>query len=148
MRSYKSFLLLPFIALCSCASTAPEYYYGDKDPSLKEVAIIRSVKEDQSAWLAGFTAVFAANVKTMSRQTGPGTYEMIAPYRYRAMGVPIYVLPGTYVARVECVGGGFIITLDFPPISAEAGHEYQLECSGSSAHNMQPLVTKVPLAGV
>lgn len=147
MQAYKPFLLLPLIALCSCASTAPEYYYGNNTPSTKDVAIIRSVREDQSAWLAGLTAVFSATVMTVSRQTGPDTYEVVVPYKSRVVGVPIHVLPGAYVVRVQCVGGGFTITLDFPPISAEAGYEYQLECSGSTAHNMRPAIRKIPVTG-
>ena len=134
------------MALCSCVS-APEYYYGGKNPSLDEVSIIRGVKEDQSAWLNGLTAVFSANVISISRQVSPDNYQIVVPYKTRWVGTPIHVLPGTYIARVVCKGGGFDITLDFPPIAAEAGHEYQLECSGSSAYNMRPVIKRLPIAG-
>ena len=133
-------LLVLSAIVCGCAN-GPEYFYADQRTPLKDVAVIRGVREKQSIWLAGVTAVFQAEVTSI---TDTSTGKVIAPYKARGVGTPLYVLPGTYLVRVSCTGGGFIIALDFPLIAAEAGSEYQLECVGGTAHNMKPRIRRVP----
>jgi hypothetical protein len=132
--------ILVIVTIVGGCAIVPEYFYADPQTPLEDVAIIRGVSEGPSAWLAGITAVFQAQVTSI---IDVSTGKVVAPNKLRRVGTPLHVLPGNYLIRVSCSGGGFVIAVDFPVI-AQASWEYELKCAGSSAHNMKPTVRRVP----
>ncbi|KRA45087.1 hypothetical protein ASD72_07410 [Pseudoxanthomonas sp. Root630] len=134
-RTLVNALLLGFVALMGGCAIVP-----DPNESLDNVALIRGVTEDQSMWMAGLTAVFVGHVDSIyDARTGQ---RLEAPTLRRQRNL-FYVPPGTYVVRMDCNGGGFVVSLNFPEFTAKAGSEYQLRCSGN-LRNITPEIIEVP----
>ena len=134
-RTLVSALLLGFVVLLGGCAIVP-----DPNEPLDDVALIRGVNEDQSMWMAGLTAVFVGHVDSIYDASTGKRLEAPSLRRQRNL---FYVPPGTYVVRMECNGGGFVVNLNFPAFTAKAGSEYQLRCSGN-LRNITPEIIEVP----
>lgn len=138
-------IVLLFVAVSATNAAEADYLGVSKSSPLAEVALLRgmsNVTRNKGArillsWSTGFWASIAS--VTVEGQSKPS----LKAKPFGAIG-DVYVGPGNYVVRVQCHGAGFKITQDFPPISAEPGYAYLLECYGTTAHNMRTRINKLP----
>lgn len=132
--------------LAGCTVKGPLYMYPDSSLPTDRIALIQAVGEDQSSWNP-IDSRFIALILGISSGEGKiegGSKSFAAPFQ--DLPTELYVLPGTYNLSIRCLGGGFSMGMGLPPLVVQPGYVYEIECSGTVAANVKPVIRQKLLA--